>query len=65
MKVTAVEKPFGAYRPGDQFDLPEAVALHLIGLGMVAAVDGEQVPRVKRHYKRRDMVAESARSDEG
>lgn len=58
MKVTPVDKPFGAYRPGEQFDLPEVVALHLIGLGMLAAVDGEQPPKQKRQYRRRDMRAE-------
>jgi len=58
MKVTPVEKPFASYRPGEQFDLPEQVAIHLIGLGMLAAADGEQEPKPKRQYRRRDMRAE-------
>lgn len=59
MKVTPLKK-FGAYVPGDQFDLPEKAAALLIRAGMLRAADVEPAaPRQKRQYRRRDLQAQA------
>lgn len=73
MKVTPVEKKFGKYRPGDEFELPDKAAQIFIRVGKlreVTAVVAEpeihaepeispRTGRPKRTYRRRDMQAET------
>lgn len=74
MLVTPLNKKFGKYKPGDQFEFPDRAAAIMIRTGKFEAVTRDIVaekaetspdptvapaPRAKRTYKRRDMQAES------
>jgi hypothetical protein len=70
MKVTPVKKPFGMYKPGDEFELPDRLARTLVAIGKLSRVDpatvaatvepemSERTGKPKRQYRRRDMEAE-------
>lgn len=72
MKVTPVKKPFGTYKPGDEFELPDRLARTLVAIGKLSRVDpvavtaavepaveiSERTGKPKRQYRRRDMEAE-------
>lgn len=62
MKVTPVGKNFNKHKIGEEFILPDKLALALIGLGKLREVTEEVSPRTgrpKRAYQRRDMQAQA------
>lgn len=66
MKVTPVGKNFNKHKIGEHFVLPDKLALALIKLGKLSAVDELQdveisprTGRPKRTYQRRDMQAQA------
>lgn len=58
MKVTPLNKSFFKHKVGQHFELPDKAARTLIKAGLLAEVAETTEPK-KRHYRRRDMVAQA------
>lgn len=62
MKVTPIKRKFGRYLPGEEFDLPDKVALVFVNAKKLAYVGGEV--KAEPVYQTRALVAAPVQSVE-